>query len=264
MNVFIREMKANRKALIIWCIGVVLLIASSMGKFAGLSASGQSINDLMAQMPQSMKAIMGGDFDLTTAMGYYEAIYIYLALMAAIHASMLGATIIAKEERDKTAEFLLVKPISRNKVITAKLSASFLNVLIFNIITLVTSILLVKKYSDQTGVIGDLTKLMLGMLCLQILFLSIGTVLAAFSKHPKGAPTRATGIILLTFMLSIAIDLNNNIAKLKYLTPFKYFEAKSLISVQGFNTVYVVLALVILIILFLLTYVFYNKRDMKV
>ena len=35
--------------------------------------------------------------------------FFILLLMATIHAAMLGATIIAKEERDKTSEFLFVK-----------------------------------------------------------------------------------------------------------------------------------------------------------
>ncbi len=112
MNIFWREMKANRRALIIWSIGVVLLVTGGMGKYAGLTASGQSINDLLAQMPSSLKAILGmGSFDLTTATGYYGVLFLYLTLIAAVHAAMLGAGIISKEERDKTAEFLFLKPV---------------------------------------------------------------------------------------------------------------------------------------------------------
>ena len=265
MNVFMREMKANRKALIIWCIGVFLMIASSMGKYAGLSASGQSINDLLAQMPQSLKAIMGmGTFDLTTAIGYYGVIFIYLAMMATIHATMLGANIISKEERDKTAEFLFLKPISRNEIITSKLLASLVNLLIFNLVTFFSSILMVQKYSKGEAVIGDITRLMLGMFILQVIFLFIGTAIAAISKHPKTAPSLATGILLLTFIVSIAIDINNRIINLKYLTPFKYYDAKNLMYDRGFEPVYVILSLVIIAVLFRATYVFYKSRDLNV
>lgn len=265
MNVFKREMKANRKALIIWSIFVFLMIASSMLKYAGFEASGQSINDLMDQMPQSLKAMMGmGTFDLSTATGYYGVLFIYLAMMATVHAVMLGANIIAKEERDKTVEFLFAKPISRNRIITSKLLASLVNLLIFNLVTLVSSILMVQKYSKGEAVIGDITRLMLGMLILQLIFLFIGTAIAAISKHPKSAPSLATGILLLTFMLSIAIDLNSRIEGLKYLTPFKYFDAKNLMNVQGFELVYVVLSFVIIVVLIWATYVFYTRRDLKV
>ena len=265
MNVFIREVKANRKSLIIWCIGAFLMVASGMGKYAGLSATGQSINDLLAQMPQSLKSIMGmGTFDLTTATGYYGMLFFYLVMMATIHAAMLGATIISKEERDKTAEFLFVKPISRNKIITSKLLASLVNIVIFNLITFASSILMVQKYSKGEAVVGDITRLMLGMFVLQLIFLFIGTAIATISKHPKTAPSLATGILLLTFILSIAIDLNSRIENLKYLTPFKYFDAKNLMKAQGFELVYVILSILIIAGLFSATYVFYKGRDLNV
>jgi len=265
MNVFKREMRANRKALIIWSIGLVLMIASSMGKYAGLSASGQSINDLLGQMPQSLKAVMGmGSFDLTTAMGYFGVLFIYLAMMATIHAAMLGANIISKEERDKTAEFLFLKPISRNKIITSKLLASLVNILILNLVTFVSSILMVQRYSKGEAVIGDITRLMFGMFFLQLIFLFIGTLTAAGSKHPKTAPTLAAGILLLTFMLSIGIDLNNRLENLKYFTPFKYFDAKNLIHPPGLEPAYLILSVVIIAVMVSATYIFYKNRDLNV
>ena len=134
MNVFIVEMKAHRNVLIIWAVGIIFMVVAGMGKYVALSSSGQSMNDLFAQMPKSMQTLFGiGSFDLSKASGYYGMLFLYLALMATIHAIMLGANIISKEERDKTAEFLFSKPISRNKIITAKLAAAFMNILIFNI-----------------------------------------------------------------------------------------------------------------------------------
>ncbi|HZK55454.1 MAG TPA: ABC transporter permease subunit [Desulfosporosinus sp.] len=265
MNVFMREMKANRKALIIWSIGVFLMVASSMVKYAGLQASGQSINDLLVSMPQSLKAIMGmGTFDLSTANGYYGVLFIYLAMLATIHATMLGATIISKEERDKTSEFLFLKPISRSKIITAKLLAAFVNVVIINLVMLVSSILMVQKYNHGEAFIGEITRLMLGMFILQLIFLLIGTALAAISKHPKTAPSHATGILLFTFILSMAIDMNSRIENLKYLTPFKYFDAKNVNSSVGFEPVFVILSASLIVVLLSTTYVFYRKRDLNV
>lgn len=265
MNVFLREMKANRTALLIWSIGVILLIASSMGKFAGLSTSGQSINNLLAQMPGPLKAVMGvGTFDLATATGYYGALFIYIAVMAAIHAVLLGANMIAKEERDKTAEFLYVKPLSRAEILTSKLLASFVNLLIFNLVTFLSSILFVQNYSKGEAVSRDITKLMIGMFFLQLIFLFIGTALAAVSKHPQTAPSLATGILLLTFMLSIAIDISGKTEYLQYLTPFKYFEAKNLMGTPGFEPVYLILSFVLIAVMIGATYLFYKGRDLNI
>lgn len=264
MNVFIREIKANRKSLIIWCIGIIFLIASGMMKYEGWLTSGQSINEMLMQLPQSLKAFMGvGTFDLTKATGYYGMLFLYLAMMATIHASMIGANIIAKEERDKTAEFLFLKPLSRDKIITAKLSAAIVNILILNLITFISSILFIQKYSKGEAVFNEIARLMVGMFFLQLIFLFIGTAIAAVKKHSGMASSITTGILLLTFILSIAIDMNSKLDNLKYLTPFKYFDAKNLMQAGGFNLLYVVMSFAIITVLIWVTYEFYQSRDLN-
>ncbi|MCH6268751.1 ABC transporter permease subunit, partial [Neobacillus citreus] len=173
MNIYVRELKSHRKSLIIWCIGVFLMVVSGMQKYAGLSSSGQSLNDLFQDMPKSLQVVMGvGELDMNKVSGYYGMLFIYLLLMATIHAAMLGATIISKEERDKTSEFLFVKPVSRTKIIIAKLLAAFTNILIFNLVTWGSSIVIVGKYADGESVNGDIAITMMGMFILQLLFMA--------------------------------------------------------------------------------------------
>lgn len=265
MNLFKREMKANLKSLIIWCIGVIFMVASGMAKYSSLEGTGQSMNALMADMPKSLQAIMGtGSLDLSTPIGYYGVLFLYLAVMAAIHSTMLGSNIIAKEERDKTVEFLLVKPISRTKMITSKLIAALVNILIFNIVTFASSVGMVQKYAEGENVTGDITLLMVGMLILQLIFLVIGTAIAAIYKNAKKATSLATGILLFLFILSIAIDMNEKLDGLKFLTPFKYYDAKLVLEEGGFEPHYLALSALLVLGLAIVTYVFYRKRDMNV
>jgi ABC-2 type transport system permease protein len=265
MNIFLREMKANRKSLIIWCIGLFLMIAGSMSKYSAYSGTDVSINNLIAQMPKSIKSITGmGSFDLSKASGYFGVLYLYLVIIAAIHASMLGANIFSKEERDKTSEFLFVKPVSRNKIMAAKMFAAFVNILIFNILALIYSIALVGYYGKGEAVTGDIIKLMIGMFILQLMFMLLGTGTAAVSNRPKAASPAATGILLVSFFLYILIDLNKNLEIFKYLTPFKYFDAKNLMYGGRFEPVFLILSAVIIAILFCITYVFYQRRDLNI
>ncbi|WP_298842657.1 ABC transporter permease subunit [Clostridium sp.] len=265
MNVFIVEMKAHRNVLIIWAVGIIFMVVAGMGKYVALSSSGQSMNDLFAQMPKSMQTLFGiGIFDLSKASGYYGMLFLYLALMATIHAIMLGANIISKEERDKTAEFLFSKPISRNKIITAKLAAAFMNILIFNIITLVSSIVVVGKYSKGESVSGEIITLMVGMFVMQLIFMFTSTAIAAVSKNPKTATSISTAVLLITYILSMVIDLNGKLINLKYFTPFKYYEAKNLILGSGFQLSFVILSIVIVLSMIKTTYVFYKRRDLSI
>ena len=77
MNLFKRELKANRKSLIIWSIGVIFMVAAGMGKYSSLEGTGQSMNALMADMPKSLQAIMGtGSLDLSTPIGYFGVLFL--------------------------------------------------------------------------------------------------------------------------------------------------------------------------------------------
>ncbi|WP_147533407.1 ABC transporter permease subunit [Bacillus marasmi] len=266
MNVFWREMKAHRKSLILWSVGMFLMVLSGMGKYEAYSSSGQSINDLMKDIPQSLKAVLGfGDVDLSTLSGYYSILYLYILLMATIHAAMLGASIIAKEERDKTSEFLFVKPIARNTVITAKLSAAFLNVVILNIVTFVSLVSILAKYNTNGEAVNqDIALTMVGMFISQVLFMTIGAALASVKRKPKTAASLATGILLLTYLLSIIIALNENLEGLKYLTPFKYFEAANVMFGEGIEAIYVIISVVLIGVLTFVTYTFFKKRDLNI
>lgn len=265
MNIFIREMKAHRKSLILWCLGMLLMIVSGMGKYSYYSGSGQSITDLISKIPKTLRAIMGfGDFDVTKASGFYGMLFLYLLVMTTIHASMLGANIIAKEERDKTTEFLMVKPVSRPKIITSKLLAGLANILILNLVTLGLSVSIVGKYSNGEAVTGDILILMAGMFILQVMFLFIGTGIASISKNPKNSASVATTVLLAAFILSIVTDMNSKLESLKYITPFKYFDAANMMYGEGFDPVFVILSVAIIAVLVYVTYVFYKKRDLNV
>ncbi|NMD71327.1 ABC transporter permease [Bacillus sp. DNRA2] len=266
MNVFWREMKAHRKSLILWSIGIFLMVLSGMGKYEAYSSSGQSINDLMKDIPDSLKAVLGfGDVDLSTISGYYSLLFLYILLMATIHAAMLGASIIAKEERDKTSEFLFVKPIARKTVITAKLSAAFVNVVIFNLVTFLSLIVVLAKFNTNgEDVNQNIALTMIGMFISQLLFMMIGAALASFKRKPKTAASLATGILLLTYLLSIIISLKDELDFLKYLTPFKYFEAANVMFGAGIEAVYVIISVILIAGLTVVTYTFFQKRDLNI
>ncbi|MGI8313750.1 ABC transporter permease subunit [Halobacillus mangrovi] len=265
MNLFWREMKAHRKSLIIWCIGMILLIASGMGKYAGFSSSGQSMDELMGAMPESLKTITGmGSFDLSLATGFYGVLFLYMVLLATVHAVLLGATIISKEERDKTAEFLFVKPVSRTKVIVTKMLAALTNVLVLTVVSAVTSLFMVGYYSDGEPYIENVLVTIIGMLILQVLFLGIGTMVGASYKKSGKAATLSSAILLLAFLLSVAVDLSDALDGVKYVTPFKYFEADQVMYGGGLDPVLVGVSVVLVAILSALTLLFYRRRDLHV
>ncbi len=265
MNVFFKELTAYRKGLVFWSIGMIALIGSSLAKLHGYGGSAQSVNDIFRQFPKTFQAIFGVlGFDLSTPAGYYGVTFLYIALMATVHAVLLGTDIIAKEERDRTSEFLFVKPLSRARIISAKLGGGLVNVIVLNLVTVVFSIVLVNALNDGPSINGVILTLIGGLFIMQLLFFFIGTAIAAVNKKPKSSASIATAVLLFTFIISVFISVNEKLDPLKYLSPFKYFDALTIVTHKSLDMFYVLLSAILILILIAITYIMYKKRDLTV
>ncbi|MDF2521784.1 MAG: transporter [Clostridia bacterium] len=265
MNIVLRELRANLKSIIIWSLCMIFLIYVGMVKYSGFAAAGEGVNELMAQMPEVLKNMLGmNEMDLTSVSGFYAIFYLYFMLIAGVHAVMLGAVIISKEERDKTADFLFVKPILRSRAVTAKLAAAFINIVVLNLVTLVSSIIFVGMFNEGEPINDQIVRLMLALFILQIIFLTLGASIAAIARNTKKAASVATTVLLTAFILSIAIDLNDKIDYLTFLTPFKYFNAGKVMREGSYEPVYLLLSAAIAAACTAVTYVVYKRRDLHV
>ncbi|KMT22363.1 ABC transporter permease subunit [Clostridium cylindrosporum] len=265
MNIFKRELKANLKSLVFWCIGILVMVLGGMSKFKGLSGTGQSINDILGKMPKVVQIFIGSsEFDLSTALGYYGIVIGYILLMAGIHSVMLGSSIISKEERDKTVEFLLVKPITRSRVVMEKLLAALVNIILFNVVTFISSVAIINSLSKEEDVFKPLLLLMIGMLVFQIIFMSLGLCLSTIYKESKNSSGISIGILMVTYFISIAIGMSDKMNGLRILIPFKYFDVAGIIKGGNLEYLYIIVSLVIIIVFISMTFIFYRNRDLKI
>lgn len=264
MNVYFRELRANRRSLILWCLGIAFLIAASMGKYAGMADAGDSLNELIAAMPASVSAVMSMDgLDLSDARSFFVVVYQFVLLMAAVHAAMLGAVIIAKEERDRTSEFLFVKPRTRAAVVTAKLLAALTVTAILNLFVFAVSAGIVGYYSDEPYM-GGLARMMLALFLLQLVFLALGAVCGAALGRGKASAGLATGILLFAYLLSAAIEINGDLQFFTALTPFQYFPARGMMLLGEFNAGYASLAASLAAALTAASFFLFQRRDLRI
>jgi ABC-2 type transport system permease protein len=262
MNIFLRELKANRKALIIWSICMFLFVLSGMAKYTAYSSGAN--NEVFDKMPKALKAMLGiGSFDPTTMSGFFAFLFPYIALTTTIHAALMGSGIIAKEERDKTTEFLMVKPVSRNTIITSKLLVALVNVIIINLVTLFSSLVMVAAYNKGKDITGEVVMFLLSMFIIQLIFLSLGAFLSALMKNPKLSGSVATGILLGAYVISKITDLTDRFNALNVLSPFKYFNYQDIVNGMGLSLGIVILSLLLSAVFSFSTYFFYTKRDLN-
>lgn len=261
MNIVKRELKSNLKSMIIWSISLILLISLWMVKFQSIAGNTQ-INELLNSMPQKMIAALGMDkTNISSLGGFISALSLYLYLILGIHAVLLGSNIIAKEERDKTAEYLFALPISRKKVIEGKLIWAIINLSILNLITLSSTLISIKKYKKDEGFYKFIVLLFLAIFIVQLIFLSIGMLISSINKRYKKSSNISVSILMITFILASLINMVDSVDFLKYITPFKYFDASFLLSEGKMEPVFIIISLLIILGGIAGTFVFYPKRD---
>jgi ABC-2 type transport system permease protein len=264
MNIFLRELRANLKSLLIWSVILGALIAVGVAKFSAFAGNPEMLK-ILDSMPEAMLDAMNlRAFNLTTLSGFFGIMFVYFGLMGAMAAALWGSDIISKEERDKTVEFSLVLPISRSRVVTAKALAALVNCIAFVLITWLISIIAAQSYHPDQAFYNFLALEMQAMFVIELIFLAIGLFLGCIMQQYKRSGALAISIILITYVLSILSGLQPDLENLKYLSPFKYFDAGVLFRSGQLDTTYLLISLGIILASLGIGYWIYNRRDLYI
>lgn len=264
MNIFFRELRANFKSLIIWCVIIVMFVAVGFAKFSAYEGNPELLAVLDGVPPAMLAAFNLNAFNLTTITGFYGVMFTYFALILSIAAVMWGSDIITKEERDKTVEFALTLPVRRSQVITGKLFAALVNCIVLLLFTAAAVLLNALQYQRDNQFYQFVAISMLALFLLQMVFLAIGIFLGCAMKSYKRASSVALAILLGTYFISIVAGLHKNLDFLKYLSPFKYFDAAALLHDSSISSVYLVLTVVIVAACLVGAYMTYGRRDLYI
>jgi len=264
MNIFLREVKGNRRSLLIWGIIVVLFTWVGVSKFSAYFENPEMLAIIDELPPAMLAAFSFGAFNLTTISGFFGLMFTYYALMLGIAAAMWGSDIISKEERDKTVEFSLTLPVTRSRVVTAKALAAVVNCIGLLLITWGISLVTAQSYKPDGEFYKFLALCMLALFILQLIFLAIGIFLGCAMKRYKRAGAVAVSLLLGTYFLSVLSSMNKDLDWLKYVSPFKYFDAGLLLRESRMELVFVVLAIAIIVMCMAGAYLTYARRDLYI
>jgi ABC-2 type transport system permease protein len=265
MNIFLRELKANFKALLIWIGFIIFFIYMGISKYEAFTAAGSEVMEMMDKLPEALlSAFQINALNLTTLSGYYGVMFTYFALMASIFAVLLGNGIIAKEERDKTVEFSLTLPIPRHKLITGKIAAALVNCVVFVLVMWGGSLAFTQPYDPDPAFFDYLRLMMISVFILEIIFLAIGVLLGSAMKEYKRSGSVAVSLLLGTYVISILVELSEDFDFLKYFTPFKYFNPVKLLNESRFEATFLWLSAAIVLVSVAAAYFSYSKRDLYI
>jgi ABC-2 type transport system permease protein len=264
MNIFFRELKANFKSLLIWSGIVILFNLMGFTKFSAYYGNPSMLAVLGALPPAMLAAFNMSAFNLTTVTGFYGVMVTYFALILSIAAAMWGSDIISKEERDRTVEFSLTLPVTREKLITAKTAVVIVNSIVLLLITWGITLVGAANYKPDSTFFSFVALSMVTFFIMQMIFIAVGVFLGCAMKQHKKAGSVAVSILLGTYFLSVISGLDKNLDFLKYFSPFKYFDPALLLHESRIELPFVWLSIAIVVLALAGAYLTYSKRDLYI
>lgn len=266
MPILQRELKRNFKPFLVWSIIVIFLNIVTMSAFNTFASSEEQIKQLLEMFPKELIIAFGMDkLDMSSLLGYYcVKSYLFLTLFGSIYVVILAASILSKEESEKTIEFLLAKPVTRNYVVSCKVIAVFIYAIAFNALYTLVNFILFETITEKAYDMKLFILISLAPLLLHLTLGAIGLVISTFIVKAKAVYPIAIGIVMGSYFVSILSSLTENTKNLKYVTPFSYVDGANILAEGRIETLYLGIMSIIIIGCVVATYFIYNKKDIAV
>lgn len=261
MTIIKHELRQGKTVFIIWSASIAFLMMTCIFLFPEMKGEMNAVGDMFASMGSFTAAFGMNRLNFGTLIGFY-AIECgnVLGLGGAFFASLIAATMLSKEEKDKTAEFLLTHPISRIRVISEKLAAVIIQITAMNVIIFILSLLSIMMIQEEI-LWKEILLLHLSYFLLQIELAGICFGISAFLR--RGTTGIALGLAAIMYFLNLIANLTENAKFLKYITPFGYCEGADIIMDGKLDAVRIGIGILLTILCIVTAYIRYNKKDIQ-
>ncbi|MGN1094832.1 MAG: ABC transporter permease subunit [Eubacteriales bacterium] len=259
MTLVKHEMRQGKTSFLIWTSSIGLLLVICIFLFPEMKGQMDGINDIFASMGSFTEAFGMDRLNFGTLTGFYAVeCGNVLGLGGAFYAAICAVGILSKEEKDRTAEFLLTHPVSRIRIITEKLIAVLIQITAMNVIIFALSVGSVAAIGEEIPW-KEITLMHLAYYLLQIELAGICFGISAFLR--KGSVGVGLGIAVMMYFLNLIANIADVAKFLKYITPFGYCEGADIVSNGSLDGVMVTVGMVLCIIGITSAYLKYMKKD---
>jgi ABC-2 type transport system permease protein len=261
-NIYRHELRTRLKSVVIWSLAVAALVLFFFSFFAVFADQAALMNEMLAKFPQELRAAFSMDnMDLSTVLGFYSFIFLFVQLCLAIQAGNYGFGLVSIEESELTADFLLSKPVSRTQVLTSKLLAALTSLTITNLVVWVSSFAAISLFrGERQYQARTLLLLLLSIVIFQLFFLSVGLVISLLVKRVRSVTPYALGLGFGSYVLSAFSGVFGDV-KLELITPFKHLDAAYIVRHGAYNTPLVLLNVAVTLVSLAASYWLYLRRD---
>jgi ABC-2 type transport system permease protein len=261
-----RELNINFRSFLIWTLIPIAMLIIVFLVYPSIVSNSKNveINEMLKMFPQQLLEAFNMDITgLNSVMGWFQSEgIIFILLIGSCYSSLLGGTILIKEESDKTIEFLSSKPISKNSIVTSKILCGIIYITGFTILVSLTSLIGFILSNDI-----NYTKWALFSFAPIIIFYTfffISLLISTYFNKTKRTTSISLAIVLLAYTFQTLSKMSDKLEFLKYFCPFELVNTRKIITDSALNINGILLGVGLCIISIFIIYSNYNKKELVI
>jgi ABC-2 type transport system permease protein len=225
---YLKELRLNRTQFAIWAAIIVGLIAMTMAAMPSMLKSSTSVASFIAAFPpEFLKAFNFDASSFGSPLGF-AVVYnmIYTMLLGSIFSITIAARTLHREQAERTAEFLLVRPIGRTAVFLVKSLAWLTLLAAMNAVLFAAGAASLAAFTPpgftwslrDYGVVSAYAALIMFALG------GVGLLLSALAGRARSLTGPAIGIVLALYLLDIVAKMTEDYGAIGWASPFKWLD----------------------------------------
>lgn len=224
LNLYLYELRRNRKHFIIWILIVSFFTVFVMSFYPSFAAEGSKMDEMMKSLPEGMTRAFGMSAGfMSDFLTYYKTYYgLHIMILTGVFAISLAGSLIAKEEGQGTADFLLTKPLWRHQIVTVKLICLVTYMLIFLVIQVLLAIASIEVFVETEVSMAKFAVLNMYGFLLTYFFAGLGFLLSSVSARGKSVTGLVVGLVVGSFIVQALSRISESTEWLGWLSPFQY------------------------------------------
>ena len=261
MTLLKHELRQSRVSLAVWTASIAGLILVCVCLFPEMKGEMDGMSEMFASMG-SFTAAFGMDrLNFGTLIGFYAVeCGNILGLGGAFFASLTAVSVLSKEEKEHTAEFLLTHPIRRSRVLTEKLLAVVVQIILLNALVLGAAAAAMACIGEEIPW-KEILLLHLAYFLLQLELAGVCFGISAFLR--RGSLGTGLGLAILLYFLNLVANISDSAAFLSYITPFGYTEGADIVENGCLDLPLVLLGMAFAAVGVIAAYTWYCKKDIQ-
>lgn len=246
-----------------WGISLALLALMLVYFYSSIAEQRDQFDQLLDAYPEEMLAFFGDVDTFTTPSGYLGVeFFSYMHLVLGIFAVLIGSGLFASDEESGRLDLIMAHPVSRSAFFWGRLLAFVVATLAILIITWL-GIAVPSRWTELSDVgLAELAWPFVSIYGVLMLFGTLALLLSLLLPSRRSA-AMVSGLLLVgNFFLVGLAKINTDLESIAELTPLYYYQGGA--AMDDFNPGWVVGLLVVALLLALLAWWRFERRDIRV